>query len=286
MTVGSGGAGGGPTKDATQPKVLLVDLDDTLYRCPKIPAIVKQRIQEYMVQKLGISEDEVAAKTLNLYLSHGTTLCGLVASGYRIDFDAWHEFVHQGALDYDTLLQPDPSLRDILCSIDLPKYILTNANKVHTERCLARLGLSDCFQGLFYFENVMELAAQRGIDVSHAVLCKPDPRIYSLVAEQLGVRLSEVLFFDDSARNVAAAHGLGAKTVLVGAEKPCPGADLALPTMHALPAAMPQLLDQPGLVHEHHARGHGRGADALVVGVGAGAGPSGSSAIAVSVPAS
>ncbi len=68
------------------------------------------------------------------------------ATGHKIDFDDWHECVHQGALDYDTLLQPDPSLRDILCSIDLPKYILTNANRVHTERALARLGLSDCFQ--------------------------------------------------------------------------------------------------------------------------------------------
>ncbi len=32
-----------------------------------------------------------------------------------------HEFVHHGALNYEELLQPDPSLRDILMSIDLPK---------------------------------------------------------------------------------------------------------------------------------------------------------------------
>ncbi|GIL86726.1 hypothetical protein Vretifemale_14970 [Volvox reticuliferus] len=210
-----------------------------------------------MVQKLGICKDEVATKTTEFYLAYGTTLAGLVANGYHIDYDDWHEFVHQGALDYDTLLQPDPSLRDILCSIDIPKYILTNANRMHAECVLARLGLIDCFQGLFYFENVMELAASHGFDVSHGVLCKPNPRIYQLVAEQLGVGLSDVIFFDDSARNLASAHALGTTTVLVGNDKLSPGVDLAIPTLHDLPTAMPELLDQPGLVHEHHTS-HGR----------------------------
>ncbi|KAG2439298.1 hypothetical protein HXX76_004657 [Chlamydomonas incerta] len=282
MTVGPAPS---PKGAAAQPKVLLLDLDDTLYRNHKVPTIVKERIQAYMVQKLGIPADEVAAKTLELYLGHGTTLAGLVASGHKIDYHDWHEFVHHGALKYEELLQPDPSLRDILMSIDLPKYILTNADKEHAERCLARMGLSDCFQGMFYFENVMELAAANGFDTAHAVLCKPNPRIYTLVCEVLGVSPSEVLFFDDSTRNVAGAHGLGARTVLVGADKPCPGADLAIPSMHHLPAAMPQLMDTPGLVHEasHHGTQSGSGLpDAL----GAAAGPSGSGAgTAISVPA-
>ncbi|KAG2498928.1 hypothetical protein HYH03_003118 [Edaphochlamys debaryana] len=259
MTVGSGipGKHQGGLK---VPKVLLFDLDDTLYRCHKIPAIVKERISAYMLQKLGYKAEEVAAKTTELYLSHGTTLAGLVASGHKIDFDDWHEFVHQGALDYDTLLHPDPSLRDILCSIDLPKYILTNANRVHTELCLKRLGISDCFQGMFYFENVMEMAPQHGIDVTHSVLCKPDPRTYTVVCELLGVAAHDVLFFDDSIRNVASAHSLGMMTVLVGVPPEKSGTrgegyDLALPTLHQLPDALPALLDQPGLVHDdslHH----------------------------------
>lgn len=37
----------------------------------------------YMVQKLGIPADEVAAKTLELYLGHGTTLAGLVVRGVQ-----------------------------------------------------------------------------------------------------------------------------------------------------------------------------------------------------------
>jgi hypothetical protein len=32
------------------------------------------------------------------------------------------------------------------CSIDLPKYILTNADQKHAEMCLDRLGIRDCFK--------------------------------------------------------------------------------------------------------------------------------------------
>jgi hypothetical protein len=58
---------------------------------------------------------------------------------------------------------------------------------------------------------------------------------------------SEILFFDDSTRNIAAAHGVGMGTVLIGTSTPCSGADLALTDMHQLPQALPQLLDQVGV---------------------------------------
>ncbi len=51
-----------------------------------------------------------------------------------------------GSLDYKKLLKPDPELRELLFSIDVPKYILTNADIKHTEICLDILGIADCFQ--------------------------------------------------------------------------------------------------------------------------------------------
>jgi hypothetical protein len=45
-------------------------------------------------------------------------------------------------------------------------------------------------------------------------------------------------------------------TTQVGAETLVPGADVALLTMHQLPAALPELLDQPGLVHDGHHHNH------------------------------
>jgi hypothetical protein len=57
----------------------------------------------------------------------------------------WHKFVHHDAIDY-SLLKPDPRLRDILLSCDIPKILLTNGDRKHAEMCLERMGLTDCFQ--------------------------------------------------------------------------------------------------------------------------------------------
>lgn len=242
-----------------KPRVMLIDLDDTLYISEDVPTVVRRRIQEYMVQHLGFSSETVAAETLNLYVNHGTTLAGLVASGHRIDYVHWHEFVHwgAGAIDYGHAIRPAPELRELLFSIDIPKYILTNADRVHMDKCLELMGISDCFQGFFYFENVMDIGREAGIVCANSVLCKPNPKTYQLVAQRLGVDMAEVMFLDDSVRNVAAAHALGAYTVLVGKDTPCPGANLAVRSMLELPHAMPELFDQPGEVTDPHPHPHG-----------------------------
>ena len=62
----------------------------------------------------------------------------------------------------------------------------------------------------------MEGAAAEGIcTLEHPVVCKPMPEAYELVLRSLGVHASEVLFADDSVRNITAAHKLGMLTVLV-----------------------------------------------------------------------
>ena len=50
---------------------------------------------------------------------------------------------------------------------------------------------------------------------SHEVgISKPDPRIYELACDRLGVRPEEMIFLDDVAANVAAADDLGAYGIL------------------------------------------------------------------------
>jgi 2-haloacid dehalogenase len=46
------------------------------------------------------------------------------------------------------------------------------------------------------------------------MLAKPDPRIYTLLLEQIGRRAGECLFIDDSTRNIATARQLGFQTIL------------------------------------------------------------------------
>lgn len=56
------------------------------------------------------------------------------------------------------------------------------------------------------------------VDSSDVGMRKPDPAIYVLTCERLGVEPADAMFLDDNADNVAAADALGIETVLVGAD--------------------------------------------------------------------
>lgn len=70
-------------------KLMLVDLDDTLYRVEALPKLVRSKIEEYMAQKLRMDPHESARLTSDLYITYGTTMAGLVALGYRLDYEDW-----------------------------------------------------------------------------------------------------------------------------------------------------------------------------------------------------
>lgn len=98
-----------------------------------------------MVKHLGIPEGEVEQMTQQLYYTYGTTMAGLAAKGYQLDFDHYHSLVH-GTLDYQNLLAAQPATRSTLADLNLQKHLLTNADAKHAAICLERLGLTDCFQ--------------------------------------------------------------------------------------------------------------------------------------------
>jgi epoxide hydrolase-like predicted phosphatase len=53
------------------------------------------------------------------------------------------------------------------------------------------------------------------VDSSHVGLRKPDPRIYELTCERVGVEPPAALFLDDNVENVAASRALGIESILV-----------------------------------------------------------------------
>ena len=57
------------------------------------------------------------------------------------------------------------------------------------------------------------------IDSSHAGIRKPDPRIYQLALDALGVEASRTVFLDDAAANVAAAEALGMAGIVVTSDR-------------------------------------------------------------------
>jgi len=57
------------------------------------------------------------------------------------------------------------------------------------------------------------------VDSSFVGMRKPDPRIYELSLERLGVTASEAVFIDDAPGNVAGARAVGIRSVLIGHER-------------------------------------------------------------------
>ncbi|KAJ7947627.1 Haloacid dehalogenase-like hydrolase (HAD) superfamily protein [Quillaja saponaria] len=258
---------------------LLFDLDDTLYPLSSgLSVEVTKNIQEYMLQKLGIEENKVAELCVSLYKTYGTTMAGLKAIGYNLDFDDFHSFVH-GRLPYN-LLKPDPVLRSLLVSLPIRKVIFTNADKAHAARALHRLGLEDCFEGIICFETLNTASGVDASDIKDGsearvpstspstdvfdfeeymrqpnsdivlprtpVVCKPFQDSFEEVFKIADIDPQRTLFFDDSIRNLLTGKQLGLRTVLVGTSRRTTGVDYALESIHNIKEALPELWETNG----------------------------------------
>eukprot|EP01026_Neomeris_dumetosa_P036229 TRINITY_DN2917_c0_g1_i2.p1 TRINITY_DN2917_c0_g1~~TRINITY_DN2917_c0_g1_i2.p1 ORF type:complete len:272 (-),score=36.17 TRINITY_DN2917_c0_g1_i2:240-1055(-) len=222
--------------------VILMDLDDTLYRVPEIPKKMFERIKDYMAEKLGIGDVEKVAK--DLYIRYGTTVAGLVSEGFNIDMDDWHRYTHW-ELPYSSYLHPSPELQAVLDRIQLPMFIFTNADRKHAHLCLKHLNLQNYFQEIICFESIQSRAREEGL-LGHAekrLICKPSKEAFLLALVQAGIKdRSRCIFFDDSPSNVAAAHEMGIYSVLVGDKEPPEQCDLVIPSLDHIPKVLPQLM--------------------------------------------
>lgn len=185
-----------------RPKLLLFDLDDTLY--PPTTGLwdeIGNRIDEFIFERLNMPREEISTFRNELYLKYGTTLRGLQIL-HNIDPHQYLDFVHQVPLEQ--YLQADPALRGALKQIPIPKWIFTNADRQHARRVTSLLGVEDCF------DQVVDI-----LDV--APYCKPMPEAYLKALEIMNIRdASKVILFEDTRKNILAARELGFYTVQVG----------------------------------------------------------------------
>lgn len=207
---------------------LFFDLDDTVYANTNgLWQTLRQRIGLYMVERLGLTPDEVAELRPHYFQSYGTTLRGLQIH-HQVDAEDYLAYVHDVPLEQ--YIQPAPALKALLGSLPLPRWIFTNADANHAQRVLTRLGIQDCFTGI--------------IDI-HALdfFCKPNPEAYTRALAQAGnPDPAACVMLDDSLLNLAPARALGFTTVLVGpAVEPHPAASRIIPSLLDLPRALPEL---------------------------------------------
>ncbi|KAL6657532.1 hypothetical protein ACP70R_005312 [Stipagrostis hirtigluma subsp. patula] len=233
---------------------LLFDMDDTLYPLSLgINLACRKNIQDYMLHKLQIEESQVPKMCLDLYKEYGTTMAGLKVLGYDFDYDDFHACVH-GTLPYEKL-KPDPVLRQLLLSLPQRKIIFTNSDKAHAAIVLEKLGLEDCFEGIICFETLNPSTTKQDVDDQknaddaaprRGILCKPSLESMEAVIEIAKLDPKRTVFFDDSARNIAAGKAAGLHTVIVGSSALVPGADVALESIHNIREALPELWEEEG----------------------------------------
>ncbi|CAL9777261.1 unnamed protein product [Musa acuminata subsp. burmannicoides] len=251
---------------------LLFDLDDTLYPLSSgIATECLRNIRDYMAEKLGIEQTKIPDLSNLLYKSYGTTMAGLLAIGYRFDYDDYHSFVH-GRLPYENL-KPDPVLRHLLQSLPIRKVIFTNGDKVHAKKVLERLGMEDCFQGIICFETLnppsssseQESTADIFDIVDHfshhrtgaelpetPILCKPSANAMERALRIAHIDPQRTIFFDDSVRNIQSGKRIGLHTVLVGTSHRIKGADHALESIHNIKEAFPGLWEEGDKTEDVH----------------------------------
>ncbi len=213
---------------------LFFDLDDTLYPATTglWPAI-RDRMSEYMVERLGLPMEEVIPLRRHYFETYGTTLRGL-QKHFQVDADEYLAYVHD--LPLERYIQPNASLVAILESLPQRKWVFTNADDAHARRVLMALGLAGCFHGI---------ADVRALHF----YCKPEKEAYQRALLLAGeAEANHCVLFDDSPRNLVPAADMGFTTVLVAINEPAvqaasdrPGINYVIPSLTCLPQALPQL---------------------------------------------
>lgn len=209
-------------------RVVFFDLDDTLYppSCGVWSAI-GERIQTYVMDRLGVTYDEATRLRRAYFDQYGTTLNGLWHM-HSIDPSDYLEFVH--AVPLETMIHPDPDLKSMLQSLRQKRVVFTNATREHAGRVLACLGIAseiDAIVDLFALEMANKpetIAYERALKLAGEV----DPR--------------RCVLADDLPRNLAPARAMGMTTVLVGPERQNGAADVRIERIADLTRALPRLV--------------------------------------------
>lgn len=175
------------------------DLDDTLYPpSEEVYSQMAKRICAFVMRALNVDEKTASVIQKDYYRKYGATVCGLMLE-HNIPPDEFTDYVHR--LDLSSIME-NPRLRDCLNALNGQKFVFTNGAHSHAERVLERLGLSECFSGIFSISEA-------------GYIPKPAERTYLKMLNTFKIAPAESVMFDDSPVNILAAKKVGMKTVWI-----------------------------------------------------------------------
>jgi putative hydrolase of the HAD superfamily len=178
----------------------IFDLDNTLY--PLDPArlkIAEERICLFVQQHFGLAREPAWTLQKRYLDQYGSTLAGLVKHD-GVDADAYHDFVN----DIESFaLARDAALEAALAKLPGRRLVFTNNCGRFARNVLERLGVS----ALFEADDIVDAKAMNFVP-------KPQAVAYRTLVDR-GIDPARAALFDDSARNLLAAHALGMTTVWI-----------------------------------------------------------------------
>lgn len=179
---------------------LMLDFDGTFYpRDHKLFWEIDERISLYVSRHEELSIEDGHEKRKRLYREFGNTLHGLMHEGLK-DPEHFLDFVFD--MPDEVFPGPAPELRAMFDRLALPVDIFTNAQAAYVVRTLRLMGL----EGI-----VGEIHDLRSFGYD----CKPDPKVYGMVASRHPELTESVLFVDDRPDNCATGLATGYPSLLI-----------------------------------------------------------------------
>jgi putative hydrolase of the HAD superfamily len=183
------------------------DLDNTLYPpSARLFDQIEVRMTAYVMQALNVPRAEADRLRADYWRLYGTTLAGLMHE-HDLDPAPYLVDVHDISLD---ALAPDPGLHDVIAALPGRRIVYTNGSAPYAERVLAARGLSGAFDAVYGVEHA-------------GFRPKPERAAFEAVFARDCVVPATAAMFEDDARNLAAPHEMGMRTVRVApAPDPAP----------------------------------------------------------------
>jgi putative hydrolase of the HAD superfamily len=175
------------------------DLDNTLYpaHC-NLFAQIDGRMTHFIEERLGLPHTEARRLQKALYVSHGTTLAGLMAE-HEVCPKEFMAHVHEIDL---SPVEPNQALRAAMSALPGKRYVLTNGSVQHAENVARKIGVWDLFDGVFDVEM-------------GGWTPKPHRPVYDAFFDSFGIEPKRAAMFEDMHETLRVPHEVGMTTVLI-----------------------------------------------------------------------
>lgn len=185
----------------------IFDLDNTLYP-PSMRLFdqIEVRMTNWVMQELSVSRPEADRLRKYYWQTYGTTLAGLMRE-HDIDPAPYLWDVHDISFD---ALSPDPDLATAIKALPGRKIVYTNGSAPYASRVIDARGLTGLFDAVYGIEHA-------------EFQPKPEREAFETILNRDGQAAETAAMFEDDARNLAAPHDMGMRTVHVAeTEAPAP----------------------------------------------------------------